>query len=75
MLGFISNMKSILMVGVACVLFFTNASAHDGGSYNITLLIEIHFERSLMISCLVFGIFPIKLMVEFPYSILCICCI
>ena len=52
MFALMSNMKSKLMVGVVFVLFVPNAIARGGGSYTISVLIEIHSEIIFMRTCL-----------------------
>ena len=48
MSGLMRNMKRKLMVGVAFVLFVPNATSHNGGSYTIYVLREIHAEIILI---------------------------
>ena len=49
---FPSNMKRKLMVGLAFVMFVPTAISHNGGSYIIDVLIEIHYDRIFMRRCL-----------------------
>ena len=42
------------MVGLGFVLYFPNASAHDGKKYIIVVIREIHAEIIFMISCLMY---------------------
>ena len=72
MLGFLSNMKSKLMVVEAFALFVPTTIASDGRRYAIAAHRESHNERNLMRNFLAFVFFLIEVVVSLPYSLLLI---
>ena len=70
MFALLRNNKIKLMAGVALVLFFPTAIAHNVGIYIIAVLRENHTEIIFMRTCLTVRSFFIEVMVKFPYPLL-----